>query len=89
MEQIAAAGLAAVRCDVGSGGNRDSGEVQHSSLDAGYIVVVKGPYGVSDENGSFTVSNVPPGSYTVTAWQETYGTADPESDGRRRKAGYG
>jgi plastocyanin len=40
----------------------------------GYIVVVKGPYGVSDNNGSFTVSNVPPGNYTVTAWQETYGT---------------
>jgi plastocyanin len=40
----------------------------------GYIVVVKGPYGVSDNNGSFTVSNVLPGNYTVTAWQETYGT---------------
>jgi plastocyanin len=40
----------------------------------GYIAVVKGPYAVSDENGSFTVNNVPPGSYTLTAWQETYGT---------------
>jgi plastocyanin len=40
----------------------------------GYIVVVKGPYGVSDTNGSFTIPNVPPGNYTLTAWQETYGT---------------
>ncbi len=40
----------------------------------GYIVVVKGPYGVSDNSGSFTVPNVPPGNYTITAWQETYGT---------------
>jgi len=40
----------------------------------GYHVVVKGPYAVTDENGSFTIENVPPGSYTVTAWQETYGT---------------
>jgi plastocyanin len=40
----------------------------------GYIAVVKGPYAVSDGNGSFTLNNVPPGSYTLTAWQETYGT---------------
>lgn len=40
----------------------------------GYMVVVKGPYGVSDESGSFSLENVPPGSYTLTAWHETYGT---------------
>jgi hypothetical protein len=40
----------------------------------GYIAVVKGPYGVSDASGSFTIPNVPAGSYTLTAWQETYGT---------------
>jgi hypothetical protein len=40
----------------------------------GYMVVVKGPYGVSDNNGSYTIENVPPGNYTLTAWQETYGT---------------
>jgi plastocyanin len=39
----------------------------------GYFVVVKGPYAVSDDNGSYTL-DVPPGSYTLTAWQETYGT---------------
>jgi plastocyanin len=39
-----------------------------------YIVVVKGPYGVSDDSGSFKLDGVPPGTYTVTAWHETYGT---------------
>ena len=38
-----------------------------------YIVVVKGPYGVSDDSGSFKL-DVPPGTYTLTAWHETYGT---------------
>jgi hypothetical protein len=41
---------------------------------SGYMAVVKGPYGVSDDKGSFKIENVPPGNYTLTAWQETYGT---------------
>ncbi len=40
----------------------------------GWHVVVKGPYAVTDDNGNFTIKNVPPGSYTVTAWQEDLGT---------------
>jgi Carboxypeptidase regulatory-like domain len=36
----------------------------------GFFVVVKGPYAVSGEDGSFTIENVPPGSYTVKAWHE-------------------
>ncbi len=40
----------------------------------GYIAVVKGPNGVSDTNGSFSLDDVPPGTYTLTAWHETYGT---------------
>jgi hypothetical protein len=39
----------------------------------GYFVVVKGPYATTDDGGSYTIENVPPGNYTVTAWQETYG----------------
>jgi len=39
-----------------------------------FIVVVKGPYGVSNDSGSFKLDGVPPGTYTVTAWHETYGT---------------
>src|SRR5579864_3284403 len=42
----------------------------------GWHVVVKGPYAVTDENGSYTIKNLPPGSYTVKAWQEEYGTQE-------------
>jgi hypothetical protein len=41
---------------------------------SGYMVVVKGPYGISDDKGSYRIDNLPPGNYTLTAWQETYGT---------------
>jgi plastocyanin len=40
----------------------------------GWFVVVKGPYATTDSNGAYTIENVPPGSYTVTAWQEAAGT---------------
>lgn len=40
----------------------------------GWFAVVKGPYAMTDANGSYTINNVPPGSYTVTAWQEDLGT---------------
>jgi hypothetical protein len=40
----------------------------------GYFAVVKGPYATSDDSGSYTIKNVPPGTYTVTAWQEELGT---------------
>lgn len=39
----------------------------------GWFAVVKGPNAISDENGSYTIKNVPAGSYTVTAWQEDLG----------------
>ena len=29
---------------------------------------------MSDDNGSYTIKNLPPGNYTVTAWQEDYGS---------------
>ncbi len=40
----------------------------------GWFVVVKGPYATTDDKGSYTIQNVPAGSYTVTAWQEDLGT---------------
>jgi hypothetical protein len=40
----------------------------------GWFVVVKGPYATTDESGSYTIHGVPPGNYTVTAWQEELGT---------------
>lgn len=40
----------------------------------GYFAVVKGPYAITNGDGSYTIKNVPAGSYTVTAWQEELGT---------------
>jgi len=40
----------------------------------GYHTVVKGPHAVTNADGTYTLENVPPGNYTLTAWQETYGT---------------
>jgi Carboxypeptidase regulatory-like domain len=42
----------------------------------GWHVVVKGPYAVTDGSGNYTIKNVPPGSYTVKAWQEEYGSQE-------------
>ena len=38
----------------------------------GYFVVVKGPNATTTDSGTYSL-DVPPGSYTVTAWQEEYG----------------
>lgn len=40
-----------------------------------YIAVVGHPYfQVTGKDGSFSLKNVPPGTYTLTAWHERYGT---------------
>lgn len=41
----------------------------------GYIAVFKHPFfAVSDKDGNFEIKNLPPGNYTITAWQEKIGT---------------
>jgi plastocyanin len=41
----------------------------------GYIAVFKHPYfAVTDKNGAFDIKNLPPGTYTIAAWQEKLGT---------------
>ena len=41
----------------------------------GYIAVLKHPYfAVTDKNGHFEIKDLPPGNYTITAWQEKLGT---------------
>lgn len=40
-----------------------------------YLVVLSHPYfQVTGKDGQFSLRNVPPGNYTLTAWHETYGT---------------
>lgn len=42
-----------------------------------YIAVVGHPYfQVTGADGSFSLKNVPPGTYTLTAWHESYGSMD-------------
>ena len=41
----------------------------------GYIAVFKHPYfSVTDKEGTFEIKDLPPGTYTITAWQEKLGT---------------
>jgi hypothetical protein len=40
----------------------------------GWIVVQEDPYyAVTDENGNFSITEVPAGTYEVEVWQETLG----------------
>ena len=42
-----------------------------------YVSVFDHPYfQVTGKDGSFTLKNVPPGNYTIAAWQERYGTVE-------------
>jgi plastocyanin len=44
-----------------------------------YFVVLKtSHFSVTGENGAFTMNDLTPGKYTITAWHETYGTQTQE-----------
>jgi hypothetical protein len=44
-----------------------------------YIAVVGHPfYAVTGDDGSFTIKGLPPGTYTIEAWHEKYGTKDQQ-----------
>jgi plastocyanin len=48
----------------------------HSWMHA-FIGVVEHPYfAVTGEDGSFTIANLPPGTYTLAVWQEKLGTQE-------------
>ena len=41
----------------------------------GYVAVFKHPFfAVTGKDGSFTLNNLPPGTYTIQAWHEKLGT---------------
>lgn len=45
----------------------------------GYFVVLKtSHFAVTGDDGRFTLPDLPPGHYTVTAWHESYGTQSKE-----------
>ncbi|MFM8312972.1 MAG: plastocyanin/azurin family copper-binding protein, partial [Deltaproteobacteria bacterium] len=47
----------------------------------GYVGVVSHPFfGVSDTQGKVTLTNIPPGTYTLSAWHETLGIKTQKID---------
>lgn len=50
----------------------------HPSMQ-GYFAVLRTPYfAVNGDDGGFVLPDLPPGRYTITAWQETLGTQSHE-----------
>ncbi|MFQ5638583.1 MAG: carboxypeptidase regulatory-like domain-containing protein [bacterium] len=50
----------------------------HPEMSA-YIIVLKNPFfALSDENGGYLISNVPPGTYRVSTWHKNLKTATKE-----------
>jgi plastocyanin len=50
----------------------------HSWMRSYFVVLKTSHYSLSGENGAFTLGNLPPGKYTVTAWHEVYGKQSQE-----------
>ena len=46
----------------------------HPWMHGWFAVLKTNHYPISGDNGGFTLPNLPPGKYTVTAWHEDYGT---------------
>jgi len=46
----------------------------HPWMHGWFVVLNTSHYAVSGSDGSFTIKGLPPGKYTLTAWQEQFGT---------------
>jgi plastocyanin len=46
----------------------------HPWMHGWFVVLKTNHYAVSGNDGTFTLPNLPAGKYTITAWQEDYGT---------------
>jgi plastocyanin len=55
-----------VKCDI------------HAWMHGYFAVLNTSHYAVTDSNGNFSLKELPPGKYTVTSWQEQYGTQNQE-----------
>jgi plastocyanin len=50
----------------------------HPWMHGYFAVLTTSHYSVSKNDGSFEISGLPPGKYTVTSWHEQYGTQNQE-----------
>lgn len=63
----------------------------HPWMQAYFVVLKTSHFAVTGENGQFALPDLPPGSYTITAWHETYGTQSQEitiGEGQRLTADF-
>ncbi len=72
-QKLSAPGVIKVNCDV------------HDWMSADIVLLHNSPYySVTNKKGEFSIDDIPPGTYTVTAWHEALGTMTKEvtiSDG--------
>jgi hypothetical protein len=66
--QMQTAGVVHVKCNGG-----------HTWMNAEVFVVDHPYYAVTDENGKYQITGVPPGEYEIVAWHEGWGVARQES----------
>jgi plastocyanin len=45
----------------------------HPWMHGNFAVLKNSHFSVSSESGAFSIENLPPGKYTISAWQESYG----------------
>jgi hypothetical protein len=50
----------------------------HPWMHGNFAVLKNSHYAVSSDTGAFSLANLPPGKYTITAWQESYGEQSQE-----------
>ena len=50
----------------------------HPWMHATFAVLKNSHYAVTGDGGTFSLANLPPGTYTVTAWHESYGDQSQE-----------
>ena len=50
----------------------------HPWMHGTFAVLKNSHYSISHDDGSFSLPNLPPGKYTVTAWHESYGDQSQE-----------
>jgi plastocyanin len=50
----------------------------HPWMHGNFAVLKNSHFAVTGDGGSFTLANLPPGKYTITAWHESYGDQSQE-----------
>jgi len=66
-QKVISPGVLRLKCDV------------HQWMGANVVLLDNQPYySVTDENGSFDISDVPPGEYTLRAWHEALGVLEKQ-----------